>query len=78
MDPEVDPVSPPPTLSEEIRGIDGYLVSTRVPCEDHYEIPKAVPLLSPSNSFSEEDEGIVPGPFEVSLAHRPCISSYLD
>ncbi|KMT13508.1 hypothetical protein BVRB_4g082880 [Beta vulgaris subsp. vulgaris] len=81
MEPEMDrdvPTSPPIRLSEEIRGIDGYLVSTRVPCEDPSSVPEVVPLPSPSDSLSEEDEGVVPGPFEVSLAHKPCSSSYLD
>lgn len=82
MDPESDPSesssSPIIRLSEEIRGVDGFLVSTRVPCEDPSTVPEAVPLTTPSDSLSEEDEGVVPGPFDVSLAHKPCSSSYLD
>lgn len=76
-DPDV-PASPSIRLSEEIRGVNGFLVRTWVPCEDPSKILEAVPLPSPSDSLSEEDEGVVPGPFEVSLAHKPCSSSYLD
>lgn len=81
MDPEADPlasVSSPARLSEEIRGVDGFLVSTRIPCEDPSKVPDALPLVDNPDSFSEEDEGVIPGPFEVSLAHKPCSSSYLD
>ena len=56
----------------------GLAVSTRVPCEDPSSIPDAVPLHSPSNSLSGEDEGVVPGPWDVSIAHRHCSTSYLE
>lgn len=68
MDPEI-------RLSEVIRGVYGFLVSTQVPCKDPSSVPEAVPLPSPSDSLSEEDKGVVPGPFEVSIAHKPCSSS---
>ena len=48
-----------------------------MPCEDPSSIPEAVPLSTPSDSLSEEDEVVVPGPFQVSLAHKPCSSCYL-
>lgn len=54
------------------------MVSTRILCEDLSSIPDAIPLPSPSDSLSKEDEGMVPGPWEVSIAHRPCSTSYLE
>lgn len=47
-------------------------------CEDPSVIPEAVPLFSPSDSMSEEDEGVIPGPWEVLVAHKTCARSYLD
>lgn len=81
MDPESElstPASSPYKLSEEICGKDDFLVSTRIPCLDHSAVPEAVPLPSPSDSLSKEDEGIIPGPWDVSVAHKPCVRSYLD
>lgn len=58
MDLESDPnvsVPPPQRLSQEICRVEGFLVSTRISCEDPSSIPEAVPLVSPSYSLSEED-----------------------
>lgn len=55
MNPEFDPhdpASPPYRLFEEMRGVDGLLVSTLLPCEDPSLIPEAVPLPSPPDSLS--------------------------
>ena len=50
MDPECGldvPASLPIRLSEEIREVDGFLVSTRVPCEDPSKIPRLFHYLVP-------------------------------
>lgn len=58
--------------------VDGLLVSARIPCEDPLSILEAIPLPSPSDSVSEENEGVISGPWEVSISHIPCSTSYLD
>lgn len=81
MDPVSDPnlpVAPPYGLPEEICRFDGLLDSTRIPCEDLSSILEAVPSPSPLDSLNEEDEGVILGPWEVSVAHKPCSARYLD
>lgn len=65
MNPESDSnvlASPSYRQFEEICGVDGFLVRTRISCEDPSSIPEVFPLPSPSDSLSEEDEGVVLGP----------------
>lgn len=64
MDPEFDPnvpASPPYRISEDICGVHKFWVSTRISCEGPSSIPEVVPFPIPSDSLSEEDEGVDPG-----------------
>lgn len=49
-----------------------------MPYPEPSAVPEAVPLPSPLGSLSEEDDSVIPGPWEVSIAHRNCARIYLD